>query len=82
VVGLLLSLPAWRAIADLGYIGDTAGADPISRGDLHNTWYLGSATSGLRLRDAIAPRLEAQGFVCLDDVAGHCLDLFAFEHGF
>jgi hypothetical protein len=28
-----------------------------------------------------APRLETQGFVCLDDVAGHRLDLFAFEHG-
>jgi hypothetical protein len=35
----------------------------------------------LRLRDASAPMLETQGLVCLDDVAGHRLDLFAFEHG-
>jgi hypothetical protein len=32
-------------------------------------------------RDATAPRSETQGFVCLDDVAGHRLDLLAFEHG-
>lgn len=41
MTALLLSIPALLAILVLGYIGYTAGANPVSPDDLYMAWYLG-----------------------------------------
>lgn len=39
----LMSIPAALALLVLGYIGYTAGANPVSPEDLYTAWYLGAA---------------------------------------
>ncbi|MNN36433.1 hypothetical protein D3C81_1503310 [compost metagenome] len=43
-LALLLSIPATLAILVLGYIGYTAGANPVSPEDQYTAWYLGLLT--------------------------------------
>ncbi len=43
-VSLALSIPASLAILVLGYIGYTAGANPVSPEDQYTAWYLGALT--------------------------------------
>lgn len=43
-VAFLLSVPAVLAILVLGYIGYTAGANPVSPEDQYTAWYLGGLT--------------------------------------
>ena len=43
-VSFLLSVPAVLAIMVLGYIGYTAGANPVSPEDQYTAWYLGGLT--------------------------------------
>ncbi len=43
-VAFLLSVPAVLAILVLGYIGYTAGANPVSPEDQYTAWYLGALT--------------------------------------
>lgn len=43
-VAFLLSVPAVLAILVLGYIGYTAGANPVSSEDQYTAWYLGALT--------------------------------------
>lgn len=43
-VSLTLSIPASLAICVLGYIGYTAGANPVSPEDMYTAWYLGALT--------------------------------------
>jgi amino acid transporter len=62
-VSLTLSIPASLAICVLGYIGYTAGANPVSPEDMYTAWYLGALTilSGvgiLLLRSRASRRAE------------------------
>ncbi|MDH4609081.1 APC family permease [Pseudomonas sp. BN102] len=62
-VSLTLSIPASLAISVLGYIGYTAGANPVSPEDMYTAWYLGALTilSGvmiLLLRSRASRRAE------------------------
>ncbi|BBP58630.1 APC family permease [Pseudomonas sp. St316] len=43
-LAFLLSVPAMLAILVLGYIGYTAGANPVSPEDQYTAWYLGGLT--------------------------------------
>jgi len=43
-VSFFLSVPAVLAILMLGYIGYTAGANPVSPEDQYTAWYLGALT--------------------------------------
>jgi amino acid transporter len=43
-IALALSIPAALAILVLGYIGYTAGANPVSPEDKYTAWYLGALT--------------------------------------
>ena len=43
-VALIFSMPAVLAILVLGYIGYTAGANPVSPEDQYTAWYLGGLT--------------------------------------
>ncbi|MGH8376900.1 MAG: APC family permease, partial [Pseudomonas sp.] len=43
-MALALSIPASLAILVLGYIGYTAGANPVSPEDQYTAWYLGALT--------------------------------------
>jgi amino acid transporter len=43
-IALALSIPASLAILVLGYIGYTAGANPVSPEDQYTAWYLGALT--------------------------------------
>jgi amino acid transporter len=43
-MALALSIPAALAILVLGYIGYTAGANPVSPEDQYTAWYLGALT--------------------------------------
>ncbi|MCY1405928.1 L-type amino acid transporter [compost metagenome] len=62
-MSLMLSIPASLAICVLGYIGYTAGANPVSPEDMYTAWYLGALTilSGvmiLLLRSRASRRAE------------------------
>jgi membrane protein DedA with SNARE-associated domain len=43
-IAFALSIPATLAILVLGYIGYTAGANPVSPEDQYTAWYLGALT--------------------------------------
>ncbi|WP_256583284.1 hypothetical protein [Pseudomonas sp. Irchel s3b5] len=43
-LAVILSIPAVLAILVLGYIGYTAGANPVSPEDKYTAWYLGALT--------------------------------------
>ncbi|MNN81655.1 hypothetical protein D3C81_1985030 [compost metagenome] len=43
-IAFALAIPATLAILVLGYIGYTAGANPVSPEDQYTAWYLGALT--------------------------------------